>query len=430
MMSKRTHDVKDNREGLGVQERARYLEKLRFIGGNDLYELAPTSWTRDDPAILPSLTYPDIVNYLVFSPSPYRAEDLKSYKGLEAYNHMMCGWVRETQDQVINDHCAVKAKTCLFCPGRLVCVPADSPVLPLVSSWRTRLFRPSGLVFWLPELTCFCPALLDLEPLGGKLFDPGWLVPSDHVLLLEVLLSAKLRSGGAYSIADSLLGLSSWMVVLAVVVPLPCAVSLPGCGLPSPPACLHVTALTPILNPSDWFILSQLVTKHLQKVKTSLQKLRRKIRLRRLTPVVKEEEEVAATAGVAQSHGLLIKGEGRDRKRGSSCTVAAAPYCSFIQSSVEISERSRRAVLLQSDPQDSRKRGLVDFGAELAARPPIDEADDGLTGMFLNTVKVVLFRLEQFLENKIILTLTLRRLNYIVASGMREYPVPVAALRL
>ncbi|KAM3619977.1 uncharacterized protein V6R79_016595 [Siganus canaliculatus] len=80
---------------------------------------------------------------------------------------------------------------------------------------------PSGLVSWLPELTCFCPALLDPEPLGGELLDPGWLVPSDHVLLLERL--------------------SGWMVVLAVVVPLLCAVSLPGCGSPSPPACLYAT---------------------------------------------------------------------------------------------------------------------------------------------------------------------------------------------
>ncbi|XP_026113864.1 uncharacterized protein LOC113092475 [Carassius auratus] len=109
--TKRAQDgPKAYREGLGPQEKARYFEKLRFIGGADPYELAPSSWIRDDPVILPSVAYPDIVNYLVFSPSPYTAEDLKSYKGLEAYNQMVCGWVRETQYQVINDHCIVKAK--------------------------------------------------------------------------------------------------------------------------------------------------------------------------------------------------------------------------------------------------------------------------------------------------------------------------------
>lgn len=101
--SKRTIDAKAYREGLGPQEKARYSEKLKFIGDADPYELAPSTWIHDDPAILPSVTYPDIVNYLVFSPSPYTAEDLKSYKGLEAYNQMVCGWVRETQYQVIND---------------------------------------------------------------------------------------------------------------------------------------------------------------------------------------------------------------------------------------------------------------------------------------------------------------------------------------
>lgn len=109
-LSKQTEEAEECREGLGLQEKARYFEKLQFIGGKESYELAPTSWTHDDPAILPSITYPDIVNYLVFSLSPYTVEDLKSYKGLEAYNQMACGWVLEAQYQVIDDHCVVKAK--------------------------------------------------------------------------------------------------------------------------------------------------------------------------------------------------------------------------------------------------------------------------------------------------------------------------------
>ena len=95
---------------IGKDRKAWYFKKLRFIGGADPYELAPSSWIRDDPVILPSCAYPDIVNYLVFSPSPHTAEDLKSYKGLEVYNQMVCGWVRETQYQVMNDCCVVKAK--------------------------------------------------------------------------------------------------------------------------------------------------------------------------------------------------------------------------------------------------------------------------------------------------------------------------------
>lgn len=41
--SKRVQDAKAYREGLGPQEKARYFEKLRFIGGADPYELAPSS---------------------------------------------------------------------------------------------------------------------------------------------------------------------------------------------------------------------------------------------------------------------------------------------------------------------------------------------------------------------------------------------------
>lgn len=37
------------KEGLGLQERARCLEKLGFIGGADQCELAPSCWINDDP---------------------------------------------------------------------------------------------------------------------------------------------------------------------------------------------------------------------------------------------------------------------------------------------------------------------------------------------------------------------------------------------
>ena len=44
------------------------------------------------------------VNFLAFN------DPFKAYKGLEAYNHMVCGLVRETQYQLINDRSVVKAK--------------------------------------------------------------------------------------------------------------------------------------------------------------------------------------------------------------------------------------------------------------------------------------------------------------------------------
>ena len=71
----------------------RYKEKLIAIENIDPYllEEADFSTCFDD---FPDITYSDIVNYLVFHPSPY-SEDMKAYKSLEAYNQVWkVGFVR------------------------------------------------------------------------------------------------------------------------------------------------------------------------------------------------------------------------------------------------------------------------------------------------------------------------------------------------
>ncbi|XP_060084947.1 uncharacterized protein LOC132564294 [Ylistrum balloti] len=95
------------RDCLDTMERTRYSSKLKLIDENDPYELK--SWS-SDVHLLPKISYPDIVNYLVFSPSPYTLDDLKSYKGLEAYNQFISGWVRELSTVVINKRHIVMAK--------------------------------------------------------------------------------------------------------------------------------------------------------------------------------------------------------------------------------------------------------------------------------------------------------------------------------
>ena len=82
---------------------------MALIGGEDPYELVILS---TDGKLLPAITYPDIVNYPLFTPSPYTADDLKSYKGLQAYNQMCCGWVRDRQARKFGDKCLVKCKVC------------------------------------------------------------------------------------------------------------------------------------------------------------------------------------------------------------------------------------------------------------------------------------------------------------------------------
>lgn len=97
------------RDRLDQQERERYMAKLKPINNEDPYEVAPSVWSTD-VILLPKVTYPDIVNYLIFSPSPYTSQDLKSYKGLDAYNQFVCGWVRERITWKMNEKCVVKAK--------------------------------------------------------------------------------------------------------------------------------------------------------------------------------------------------------------------------------------------------------------------------------------------------------------------------------
>ena len=42
-------------------------------------------------------------NYLVFSLSPFSADDMSAYKSLEAYNHSIEGWVRDVKVTTTND---------------------------------------------------------------------------------------------------------------------------------------------------------------------------------------------------------------------------------------------------------------------------------------------------------------------------------------
>lgn len=95
------------RDKLEPAVKSRYLEKLKLIGGVDPYDLKKLS---SDVTTLPSLTYPDIVNYLVFTPSVYTLDDLKNYKSLEAVNQVECGWVSCVSSSIINDKHLVKGR--------------------------------------------------------------------------------------------------------------------------------------------------------------------------------------------------------------------------------------------------------------------------------------------------------------------------------
>ena len=87
----------------------RYKEKLLIIGNIDPYS-APDSHFSVKIGDFPSICYPDIVNYLVFSPRPFSADDMKAYKSLEAYNQVIEGWVRDVKVMTTSGLKVVKGK--------------------------------------------------------------------------------------------------------------------------------------------------------------------------------------------------------------------------------------------------------------------------------------------------------------------------------
>jgi hypothetical protein len=97
------------RDGLSGTELNRYDDKINLLGGTDPYQIS--KWS-SDVSLLPTVTYIDIVNYLLWTPSAYTKEDLKSYKGLEAYNQFVNGWVREKSVAECNGYIVVIAKVC------------------------------------------------------------------------------------------------------------------------------------------------------------------------------------------------------------------------------------------------------------------------------------------------------------------------------
>ena len=70
---RRTH------RGLDQQERVGYFEKLGLLDGEDPYELAPSFWS-DDCTTLPSVSYPDVVSYLIFCRAQTHVGTLKVSK--------------------------------------------------------------------------------------------------------------------------------------------------------------------------------------------------------------------------------------------------------------------------------------------------------------------------------------------------------------
>lgn len=105
------------RETLDSDSKQRYDDKLSIIGNLDPYTIERQKWSRNTEKWA-GVTYPDIVNFLLYTTSAYTLDDLKSYKGLDAYNQFVCGWVRDVAVYEVNDVCV---HTCRVSSNALYC---------------------------------------------------------------------------------------------------------------------------------------------------------------------------------------------------------------------------------------------------------------------------------------------------------------------
>ena len=89
--------------------------KLTLKSGEQLpdpFILPDDDWS-DDIANLPDISWRDVTDYLIDSPSIYTKERMKAYKSLEAYDFFICGHVQDCLYHEIspsNDFCFIKTE--------------------------------------------------------------------------------------------------------------------------------------------------------------------------------------------------------------------------------------------------------------------------------------------------------------------------------
>ena len=94
--------IQDYIDTLDSVSRSRYVDKLKLIDGTDPYKvLSSKEWTCD-PECLPAISYPDIVNYLVFQVSAFTLEEFRSYKAMDSNKWVVLGWVKDVRSLEIN----------------------------------------------------------------------------------------------------------------------------------------------------------------------------------------------------------------------------------------------------------------------------------------------------------------------------------------
>lgn len=95
-------------ENTSADVRKRYLDKINKIG-YDPYDL-DTHFFKNDPDSLPSLSYYDLMNYLIYGSSSYTGDQKRNYKSMDSYKLFIDGWVRDVMWKEDQDFYIVKSK--------------------------------------------------------------------------------------------------------------------------------------------------------------------------------------------------------------------------------------------------------------------------------------------------------------------------------
>ena len=78
-------------DSLSPDAKARYLDRIESIGGPDPF-LSDFVGAKSD--VVPQVSACDLISYLVLQTSFITSKQFKDYKSLEAYNQLVCGWVK------------------------------------------------------------------------------------------------------------------------------------------------------------------------------------------------------------------------------------------------------------------------------------------------------------------------------------------------
>ena len=76
---------------LPPEAKARYLDRIEIIGGPDPFS---SDFVGDKSDVVPPVSACDLISYLVLQTSFITSKQFKAYKSLEAYNQLVCGWVK------------------------------------------------------------------------------------------------------------------------------------------------------------------------------------------------------------------------------------------------------------------------------------------------------------------------------------------------